>query len=57
MYASHISGVYNKLADVLLHDKLSSLLPKAYAMEQLPANSSPALGTAIGGTCRQTGTQ
>ena len=50
--ANCISGVY-----VLLHDKLSSFRPKAYATEQLPANSSPALETAIGGTCRQTGTQ
>ena len=34
--ASHISGVHNKLADALSHDKLSSFLPKAFAMEQSP---------------------
>ena len=34
MQASHIPGVYNRLADALSRDKLSSFLPKAIAMEQ-----------------------
>ena len=34
MQASHIPGVYNRLADALSRDKLSSFLSKAFAMEQ-----------------------
>ena len=38
MQASHIPGVDNRLADALSRDKLSSFLPKAYAMEQSPSS-------------------
>ena len=40
MQARHIPEVHNRLADVLLRDKLSSFLPKAFAMEQSPQGLS-----------------
>ena len=38
MQASHIPGVHNRLANALSRDKLSSFLPKAFAMEQSPSS-------------------
>ena len=38
MQPSHIPGVHNRLANALSRDKLSSFLPKAFAMEQSPSS-------------------